>query len=79
METARILFTFRGHISHGVGMCVHDVSLHRAVFDGNGEVTSPAQVTSAMKEAVDAKRDRVLMLISRNGNERFVAVPFKRG
>ncbi|MFT5447168.1 MAG: serine protease Do [Gammaproteobacteria bacterium] len=46
---------------------------------GNGEVTSPAQVTSAMKAAVDAKRDRVLMLISRNGNERFVAVPFKRG
>ena len=28
-ETARILFDFQGHISHGVGMCVHDVSLHR--------------------------------------------------
>lgn len=27
-ETARILFTFGGHISHGVGMCVHDVSHH---------------------------------------------------
>lgn len=27
-ETARILFDFKGHISHGVGMCVHDVSLH---------------------------------------------------
>ena len=28
-ETARLLFDFKGHISHGVGMCVHDVSLHR--------------------------------------------------
>jgi len=46
---------------------------------GNGEVSTPAQVTSAMETAVNAKRDRVLMLISRNGNERFVAVPFKRG
>lgn len=27
-ETARLLFDFQGHISHGVGMCVHDVSLH---------------------------------------------------
>lgn len=27
-ETARLLFDFKGHISHGVGMCVHDVSLH---------------------------------------------------
>lgn len=27
-ETARILFDFQGHISHGVGMCVHDVSQH---------------------------------------------------
>ena len=27
-ETASILFEFSGHISHGVGMCVHDVSLH---------------------------------------------------
>lgn len=27
-ETARILFSFTGHISHGVGMAVHDVSQH---------------------------------------------------
>ena len=27
-ETAACLFTFDDHISHGVGMCVHDVSLH---------------------------------------------------
>lgn len=27
-ETARILLSFGAHISHGVGMCVHDVSLH---------------------------------------------------
>lgn len=27
-ETARLLFDFPGHVSHGVGMCVHDVSLH---------------------------------------------------
>jgi Xaa-Pro aminopeptidase len=27
-ETAACLFTFHDHISHGVGMCVHDVDLH---------------------------------------------------
>lgn len=46
---------------------------------GNGEVSTPAQVTDAMEAAAKAQSDRVLMLISRNGNERFVAVPFKRG
>ena len=29
-ETAEILFNFKGHISHGVGMCVHDVSQHES-------------------------------------------------
>ena len=28
-ETAAILFDFKGHISHGVGMAVHEISLHR--------------------------------------------------
>ena len=27
-ETAKILLTYDEHISHGVGMCVHDVNLH---------------------------------------------------
>jgi Xaa-Pro aminopeptidase len=27
-ETAACLFDFWDHVSHGVGMCVHDVSLH---------------------------------------------------
>jgi Xaa-Pro aminopeptidase len=27
-ETARLLFDFTGHVSHGVGMAVHDVSFH---------------------------------------------------
>lgn len=46
---------------------------------GNGKVNSPDQVSSAMRKAAKDKRERVLMLISRNGNERFVAVPFERG
>ncbi|MFT5176740.1 MAG: serine protease Do, partial [Gammaproteobacteria bacterium] len=46
---------------------------------GNGAVSTPEQVSGAMHEAKQSKRERVLMLISRDGNERFVAVPFERG
>ena len=46
---------------------------------GNGAVSTPDEVSTALREAETAKRERVLMLISRNGNERFVAVPFERG
>jgi serine protease Do len=46
---------------------------------GNGKVSTPEQVSNAMREVQKSERDRVLMLVSRNGNERFVAVPFERG
>lgn len=46
---------------------------------GNDAVSTPEQVSGAMHEAKQSKRERVLMLISRDGNERFVAVPFERG
>lgn len=46
---------------------------------GSEEVTRPEQVAQAMRDAHDASRSSVVMLVSRNGNERFVAVPFGQG
>ena len=50
-ETARILFAFTGHISHGVGMAVHDVSQH---YDRPFE---PGMVFAVDPMAWDNKRD----------------------
>jgi serine protease Do len=41
-------------------------------------VTSPAQVADAVAAAKDAKRETLLLLIERDGNAQFVAVPVAR-
>jgi serine protease Do len=46
---------------------------------GNERVKRPADVLDAVRGAAAAEHSSVVMLVSRNGNERFVAVPFERG
>jgi len=46
---------------------------------GRDPVSRPQQVTDAVKAAAHGERESVVMLVRRNGNERFVAVPFARG
>jgi serine protease Do len=43
---------------------------------GTQNVTGPQQVIDAVHAAAEAKRKHVVILVSRRGNERFVAVPF---
>jgi serine protease Do len=43
---------------------------------GTQNVTGPQQVIDAVHAAAEAKRNHVVILVSRRGNERFVAVPF---
>lgn len=45
---------------------------------GTHPVSGPEQVIDAVHEAAQAKREHVVILVSRRGNERFVAVPFAR-
>lgn len=46
---------------------------------GNEAVKRPQQVVEAVRSARESKHASVVMLVSRNGNERFVAVPFNQG
>ena len=46
---------------------------------GNDAVSRPDEVTRAVRDAAEHERKSVVMLVSRDGNERFVAVPFSRG
>ena len=46
---------------------------------GREPVDSVGEVTRAVRDAAREERDSVVMLVRRNGNERFVAVPFARG
>jgi len=43
---------------------------------GTQAVSGPEQVIAAVHEAAQARREHVVILVSRRGNERFVAVPF---
>lgn len=45
---------------------------------GDKNVTSPRDVTQSVQDASKAKRKAVLLLIQREGNERFVAVPLEK-
>jgi serine protease Do len=46
---------------------------------GNKAVTSPADVAKGVKDAQDAKRDSVLMLVANQQGQRFVAVKVGKG
>jgi serine protease Do len=46
---------------------------------GAAAVSRPEQVADAVGNAAREERSSVVMLVSRDGNERFVAVPFARG
>jgi len=46
---------------------------------GKEKVSQPGQVAKAVRDAHGSNRPSVVMLVSRNGNERFVAVPFGQG
>jgi serine protease Do len=46
---------------------------------GKEKVSQPGQVAKAVRDAHGSNRPSVVMLVSRNGNERFVAVPFTQG
>jgi Xaa-Pro aminopeptidase len=76
-ETACILFDFKGHISHGVGMCVHDGSLHHQ------RPFEVGMVFAVDPMAWDAERDvhyRVedIVFVTENGCENLTAVcPFE--
>jgi Xaa-Pro aminopeptidase len=71
-ETARILFTFTGHISHGVGMAVHDVSQH---YD---RPLAPGMVFAVDPMAWDHQRNTFYrvedtVLVTENGCETLTA------
>ncbi len=71
-ETARILFAFTGHISHGVGMAVHDVSQH---YDRPFE---PGMVFAVDPMAWDNKRETYYrvedtVVVTADGYENFTA------
>ncbi len=46
---------------------------------GREPVKHVGEVTDAVRDAAEDERGSVVMLVRRNGNERFVAVPFERG
>ena len=46
---------------------------------GTTEVDRPEQVREAVRDASREERAQVLLLVRRDGKERFVAVPFHRG
>ena len=46
---------------------------------GREPVKHVGEVTDAVRDAARGDRESVVMLVRRNGNERFVAVPFERG
>ena len=46
---------------------------------GRTPVTEPGEVARAVREAHQDSRKQVVLLVRRDGNERFVAVPFEQG
>jgi serine protease Do len=46
---------------------------------GRNTVADPGQVRDAVRTAAKEERSSVVLLVRRDGSERFVAVPFERG